>query len=359
METVWAEVWVDYFPSRAAKHITGDQWIPLDASFKQYDFTEGEDLATNVPFDAQGLVDEITQTATIDEDTGYVQGVDQAAVEAALANYQAQIEDYINNQNPDATVGEVLGTQKVIVQEFQQLAAGLPYTLTARTNNYSTLPSNLRHKFRYTLGTEFYGQENSRLITFEQSLPELAGKKHALSFKPASQSDEDLINSYIPAPDPVTGEIDPAQLPNSLPGYLINLTAEFTQNGEVIHSAAAGTMGGELYETLALWSPSQGWQQAVNHPVAGEYRAIGLDLQGANPEEAARLQADVEATKAILESGDQGQLASLTKNEVVGDLLYSAIYSYLAQTYIQDQMQAQSSGIVNYRELSFTELWFI
>jgi len=112
METVWAEVWVDYFPSRAAKHITGDQWIPLDASFKQYEFTEGEDLATNVPFDAQGLVDEITQTATIDEDAGYVQGVDQAAVEAALANYQTQIEDYINNQNPDATVGEVLGTQK-------------------------------------------------------------------------------------------------------------------------------------------------------------------------------------------------------------------------------------------------------
>jgi len=195
MEQVWAEVWVDYFPSRAAKHITGDQWIPLDASFKQYEFTEGEDLATNVPFDAQGLIDEITQTATIDEDAGFVQGVDQAAVEAALANYQTQIEDYINNQNPDATVGEVLGIQKVIVQEFQQLAAGLPYTLTARTNNYSTLPSNLRHKFRYTLGTEFYGQENSRLITFEQSLPELAGKKHALSFRPASQVEIDLINS--------------------------------------------------------------------------------------------------------------------------------------------------------------------
>ena len=81
------------------------------------------------------------------------------------------------------------------MQEFQQLAAGLPYTLTARTNNYSTLPSNLRHKFRYTLGTEFYGQENSRLITFEQSLPELAGKKHALSFRPASQVEIDLINS--------------------------------------------------------------------------------------------------------------------------------------------------------------------
>ena len=127
------------------------------------------------------------------ETAGFAQGVDQAAVEVVLANYQTQIEDYINNQDPDATAGEVLGIQKVIVQEFQQLAAGLPYTLKARTNNYSTLPSNLRHKFRYTLGTEFYGQENSRLITFEQSLPELAGKKLSLSFRPSSQSDEDLM----------------------------------------------------------------------------------------------------------------------------------------------------------------------
>jgi len=353
MEHIWVEAWVDYFPSRGAKHQVGDNWIPLDASFKQYDFTEGQDLETNVPFDTQGLVDEITATATINEEEGYVQGVDQAAIEAALTNYQQQIEDYINNQNPDATVGEMLGIQRVIVQEYQQLAAGLPYELIVRTNNYSALPDSLRHKFRYTLGTEFYGTEGSRLITFEQSLPELAGKKHALSFRPATQADEDLINSYLPEPDPDTGEIDPSQLPNTLPGYLIGLIAEFMQDGEVIHSVSAGTMGGELYETLALWSPAFGWDQAVNHPTAGEYRAIGLDLQGANPEEAARLQADIEATQAILEGGDQAQISTLTKNQLVGDLLYSTIYSYLAQTHIQDLIQAQSSNIINYRLPSF------
>ena len=181
----------------------------------------------------------------------------------------------------------------------------------------------------------------------------MAGKKHALSFRPTTQSDEDLINSYLPDPDPNTGEIDPSQLPNSLPGYLINLTAEFTQNGEVIHSAAAGTMGGELYETLALWSPAEGWDQAVNHPIAGEYRAIGLDLQGANPEEAARLQQQVEATQAILETGNAAQLATLTKNEVVGDLLYSAIYTYFALNGVQDQIQASAANIINYRLPSY------
>ena len=211
-----------------------------------------------------------------------------------------------------------------------------------------------------------FGRENNRLITFEQSLPELAGKKHALSFRPATQADEDLINSYLPDPDPNTGEIDPSQLPNSLPGYLINLTAEFTQNGEVIHSAAAGTMGGELYETLALWSPTEGWDQAVNHPIAGEYRAIGLDLQGANPEEAARLRASVENTRDILQSEENSLIDALTPEKVIGSLFYSTIYTYLSLTNLQDNIQAQSVGIVNYRMPSYgvfsmslqTSYWF-
>ena len=136
--------------------------------------------------------------------------------------------------------------------------------------------------------------------------------------------------------------IDPSDLRDSLPGYLIDLVAEFTQNGEVIHSAPAGAMGSELYESLALWSPAFGWDEIVNHPTAGEYRAIGLDLQGANPEEAARLQAEVEATQAVLDSGDRTQIEALTKNQVVGDLMYSTIHTYLSLNAIQDQIQERS-----------------
>ena len=86
-----------------------------------------------------------------------------------------------------------------------------------------------------------------------------------------------------------TGEIDPNQLPNSLPGYLISLTAELTEDGTVTKSGHAGTMGSELYETLALWSPSEQWQQTTNHPVAAEYRAVGISLQGASAGRARKL----------------------------------------------------------------------
>lgn len=71
-------------------------------------------------------------------------------------------------------------------------------------------------------------------------------------------------------------------------------------------------MSGELYEEMGLWSPKEGWETSVNHPTAGSYRAIGLDLQGASPEQAARLKQQIEQTKAKLESNDDIELANQT-----------------------------------------------
>jgi hypothetical protein len=41
------------------KELAGDSWIPMDASFKQYDFTEGMNLKDQVPFDAEALANTI------------------------------------------------------------------------------------------------------------------------------------------------------------------------------------------------------------------------------------------------------------------------------------------------------------
>ena len=68
IETVWVEAWLNYYPSRGAKHkpytnladaqARGTQWVPMDASFKQYTYTNGLDIKANVPFNAQTLIDQ-------------------------------------------------------------------------------------------------------------------------------------------------------------------------------------------------------------------------------------------------------------------------------------------------------------
>ena len=112
-------------------------------------------------------------------------------------------------------------------------------------------------------------------------------------------------------------------------------------------------MGGELNEEMGLWSPKDGWETSINHPTAGSYRAIELDLQGASPEQAARLKQQLEATKAKLESNDDIQLATLTKHNLVGDLLYGTVFKYFALNDLQDQIAAQSSDIISYRLPSY------
>lgn len=365
LEHVWVEAYVDYFPSRGMKEQVGDSWIPMDASFKQYDFTEGMNLKGQVPFDIETLANTVQTKSIVDETEGWVQNVPQADIEAQLENFRNQLQSYIENQNPDSTVGEVLGLQEIKILPARPLAAGLPYNRIITSQTFSEVPNHLRHKFKYTLATENYGYADTPFISITEPTAKLAGKTLALSFKPATKADEDIIASSLPAPE-ADGSIDLAKLPKTLPGYLISLTAEFTINGEAVKAGAAGKMGGELYEEMGVWSPKDGWETSINHPTAGSYRAIGLNLQGINPEQAARLKQQLDQTKAKLESEDEVQLATLTKHNMVGDLLYGTVFSYFALNDFQDQISAQNSSMLSYRLPSYgtfstdiqTQYWF-
>ncbi|WP_051264096.1 transglutaminase-like domain-containing protein [Teredinibacter turnerae] len=364
MEQMWVEAWVDYFPSRGEKHSVGDQWVPMDASFKQYQYTTGIDPTLAVEVDSEALVTAVNDGATRDEAAGWTQGQQLDVADVALQSYQAELEAFLATV-PDLSVESGLGSQKVIQQAHVQLAAGLPYTLVARTHNYATLPANLRHTFQYRLSTEYSGYEGSNLIAFEAPLAELAGKKIALSFKPSTEADENLLRSYLPA-SAGSGPIDPSQLPSTLPGYLINLTAELTIDEEVVQSVAAGNMGEGLYEKIGLRSPSFGVESAVNHPVVGEYRAFGLSLQGVSSAEATDIETRLKETRDQIEALAEDELVDFSKHQLVGDTLHAVIYSYFLFNEALDSRNANASGVVSYRAPSFglfgsslqTSYWF-
>ncbi|WP_246624632.1 transglutaminase-like domain-containing protein [Oceanobacter mangrovi] len=349
LEHVWVEAWIDYLPSRGAKHSTGDTWIPMDASFKQYEYTEGMNLEEQVPFDAQALADTIEQNTTINEDEGWIQNVPQSDVEQALTDYQAQLQQYIENQNPDATVGDVLGTTNIKSVVRESLAASLPYELMTRKLVASSLTDSQRWKFQYTLGTSLYGQMGSTLLSINKPTVELAGKKLALSFAPATDADAETIASYLPEPDE-NGEIDPNAIPDTLPGYLINLVGEFSIGNEVVATSSAVSMGSELLSEMGYWSPSWGLETTENEPVAGEYRAIALDLQGISQTQAAALKTDLETTQAKLTAEDYTDLG---KQQLVGDLLYSTILSYFALNNLQDELTARAASMVSFKAPSY------
>jgi len=178
----------------------------------------------------------------------------------------------------------------------------------------------------------------------------LAGQKLALSFKPATQDDEQTLASFLPEPDE-NGDINPEDIPDALPGYLINLTGEFSIGNAVAATASQSqAMGTELHSEMGYWQPGRGWQTSRNYPIAGEYRAVALDLQGISAAQAQVLQTDLAATQAKLEAADY---TDLTKQQLVGDLLYSTILSYFALNNVQDRIAERQANSVGYRSPSY------
>ncbi|RYY02295.1 MAG: transglutaminase domain-containing protein [Gammaproteobacteria bacterium] len=365
LEHVWVEAWVDYFPGRGIKGHNGDNWIPMDASFKQYNYSEGMNLKNDSGLNGQAFVNAVKSNATVNDADGWVQNVSQVAIEQQLVALQNQLKSFIENQNPNATLGQALGLQKISVIPARSLSAGLPYDHILTSQTFAEVPDSLRHKFSYDLATQSYGYEGDAIIHILEPTAKLAGKTLSLSFKPSGQADKDIIAASLPKPGS-DGRIDMTKFPKKLPGYLINMTAEFMINDEVVLRAPAGTMGGELSEIMGVWSPKQGWSTSSNKPVIGEFRVIGLDLQGASATQAEMLREKLKKTKAKLENGNPTELDSLTGQDVVGDLLYSTIFNYFALNDLQDQISSQSSGILNYRLPSYgtfssslqTQYWY-
>jgi hypothetical protein len=183
------------------------------------------------------------------------------------------------------------------------------------------------------------------LLSHTATTVALAGKSLAVSFNPATAADEQALLDYLPD-DPQTA----ADLPNIIPAGLMDVVGEFTLDGEVTQSSAAMRFGQVLQTEKGYYFPGRGWSTTINPIITGEYQAIGLDYHGLSPKQLETLQSQLENTQSQLEAEN---FTGLSKHEVVGDLMQSAVMSYMAITDVQSKIAAQSSDRVYYREPSY------
>ncbi|WP_225911535.1 transglutaminase domain-containing protein [Desulfuromonas versatilis] len=352
-EHVWVEAHIDYLPSRGAKHVegAGDTWVSLDPSYKQYDYTEGLDLKSAVPFDAQTFLDQVNATATVNESQGYATGVNSLLVQQSLQDYQAQFQNYLQQNHPDATVGDVLGRKDVVKQELPYLLGTLPYRTAVKGATFAAIPDGLRHKLSFRVESEAVNvsyfdpdapAEVDNSLRLTKSLPELAGKKITLSYSPATPQDEAVINSYLPKPHADGSPIRPSELPSSLPAYLINVKPELRIDGQLLATGAALGLGGTNIFTMTFFDPAYGASQITNYIDAGVFQSIGLNLGRISPHQLTALKASLEAIKAKLEGQN---FAGLTKDELVGDLLYATTIAYHAELGALNTLSARTMGV--------------
>ncbi|MCL4479262.1 MAG: transglutaminase [Deltaproteobacteria bacterium] len=336
IEHAWVEAYVNYFPSRGARNGPGNEWIPLDASYKQYTYTQGMNITQAVPFDAQSFINQITSTATINTQQGYVTNINAAYISQTIANYQAQVANYISQTNPNATVGDVIGKKTIIQQNFPYLLGTIPYQVLAKGWEASEVPDNLRYKISFQITNPQTLQTD---INYTVSLAQIAGKRLTLSYVPATSADEAVIESYMPTGSSITI----SSLPTSLPAYLINMVPQLMVDGQVVATGSSIGLGNGETLTMTFTDANQYADTTAKNLISGEYYGIEVDAGGVSQQQLLALKAKLTTTQANLSAQN---FTGMTKDDIWGDILYTTAAAYYAEYDMMDQLQAKAKNVV-------------
>jgi Transglutaminase-like superfamily len=344
MEHAWVEAYVSMFPGRGSKHVggvtSGDNWVPLDASFKLCDFSDGMDLKDGVYFDTQGFLDAARQGATVNDAEGWVQNLNQANVKTKFDQYQQSIKQRVD-QKPNATIADVLGTQTIRPEKTPYFSDVLKNRVSAIGERYSQLPNSLRAQFRYGI---YFDQFSRNLDSpdFQYQVPtsEIAGKKITIAWVPASDASRQAIEALLPPPNADGSPIRPEQLPQGLPSS-ISLKAELRIEGQVVATSSAYKAGSEpvgagaftRYESIAQGGFD--WDETTDQLVAGQQTALGVSIQGISARQIEILRQRMEATEDKLKRlqdnpSDPTSLAGLTGDQLAGDILTTNAWNWFA-----------------------------
>jgi len=154
--------------------------------------------------------------------------------------------------------------------------------------------------------------------------------------------DEAVINSFLPTPHADGTPIQPSELPSQLPAYLINVKPELRVDGQIVATGEAIGLGGTNIFTMSFSDPSYGSSQIVNYIDAGVYQAIGLNLGRISQDQLTTLKTKLEATKTKLQSND---FSTLTKDDLIGDLLYTTAMAYHAELGTMNYITAKTMNV--------------
>ncbi|TVP82680.1 MAG: transglutaminase family protein, partial [Thioalkalivibrio sp.] len=334
MEHVWVEAAIDFLPSRGAVMREADTWLPLDASYKQYEFVPGLDVSLITGLEGDGLLLDLLATGTVNEAEGWIQGLDAAGVLAAQREAEERLAAHVE-QLEAPTAADVIGGSKVVLREAQVLPSGLPYQRAIEGARYAALPTALQPRITLGLGADILGQPLHQ-VAFPWA--SLNNRKVTLSFRPATEDDQAALEALLPE-----GDIeDPSQLPSSIPAYLINVIPELKVDGETVLVAPPMPLGEELAVSYSVTDPVHGTRHYPNKVVAGSYLALGVIGGGVAAGGIETAEDRLRETVRILSTGDQGLLGSLTREDLLGDLFHAGLLSYFGQYQALGTLKARS-----------------
>jgi len=341
IEHIWVEAAIDYQPSRGAKNRDADSWVPMDPSYKQYEYLAGLDAVAISGLDPNQLATDFTNSGTVNEAEGWVTGFDPTILQNAQTQTQTALNDYITNNLTNPTVGDVIGGRKTIIKQYPVLPSSLPNKIVVTGSRYGALPSQLQHHMAFAFEKDILGD---LVDPISYPYAQLNNQKVTLSFKPATADDEAALQSLLPA-----GEItDISQLPTSIPAYLINVIPEIKLNGQVVKQGSPMPLGTDLSFNFRITYQNYGSYPYEYKVPAGSYLSVAVVGGSVSPKVLTDLQSKVTQTKTTLETGDATLICALGREDLLGDLFYAGTLGYYAQYTALSKLMGQQQKAQHY-----------
>jgi transglutaminase-like putative cysteine protease len=337
MEHIWVEAAVDFIPSRGAINKSADSWAALDPSFQQVQFVPGLDALQITGVNPQQLVSTFVATGSVNQAEGWATGFDPTGLQATQTQGQTTLQNYIQTNLPNATVGDVLGAREIVQQSAPVLSASLPYHLVTIGARYGTLPAALEQQITFALGEDIDGTPLSPQ-TF--AWPALNNQQVTLSFRPASQADQDALTALLPN----TPLSDVSQLPATIPAYLVNVIPELKLNDTVLMSGPAMPLGQDLTLVFNPTFVSSGVQDFSYNLPAGSYLAIAVIAGSISPVQLNSISTRLAETQAAVNTNDATQIDSLTRERLLGDMFQLGLLSYYGQYSVLSYLSGLKQG---------------
>jgi hypothetical protein len=337
LEHVWVEAWIDFVPSRGAKHRQGDTWVPMGPSFKEWHTEDGPDLEREPPYAVAPLLAGLTDHLETAPDPAWIRALDLQPLRDAYADAERNLDAWMEGlEAQDRWMGR---TRSLEEHYFSLLSDGLPYPVAVRAAVSARLSEAVQTSFGFALyAGEGEQRADAPLLDYRAHLPALADKRITFGFVAATEDDQALLDRYLlgePDPDPDADPdalLDPARVATSIPGYLIHLRAVLWVDGQVVAEGGVFPMGRELYSTTRITRLTGGEHRADNRHIAGDFLAIGLDLQGI----------PLERLYVHEEKGVRGR-----------DLYHHALTSLFVQQDLLLEHLVEFGGMIAYRQPSF------
>lgn len=278
-EHTWVEAWIDFAPSRGARHRTGDAWVALDASYKDLNYSPGIDLAVLMAIDTAASANALGAAATLDGGAGFISALAGPALAAQLDAATQRLRNALQARNlGNARLRDLLPHATDTTPDYPFFLGNLAYSVVGNDAPVAVLADAQRHRLRWSLRSDDNGQPGAEALLLDQPTVALAGKRIDLRFVPAAAEDALVLQELI-APS-VNSFSD---LPDSVPAYLVRMRAELWLDDTRLAQSPALDLGRTLHGELLLRHPAGSEVRTRQTAFVGEPRALATDWQGGAP----------------------------------------------------------------------------